>query len=160
MKKQNKKGFVLVETIIISVVVTTALLLIYIQLMTINSSFKKHFSYDNVDKLYLTENIVDYIKTNDMAIFQNNSQPYVNITSCDNTYFEDYAYCRTLFSALGVENIIFTTNNITTLKQNVNTYDFSEKLKEYIKILSISNESGYRIIVEYDDETFASLKVD
>ncbi len=159
MKNSKNKGFVLVETIIISVVITTALLVIYIQLITINNNFNKHFTYDNVDKLYLTEEIVKFLANEDTSDLEKDSKPYVNITKCDSNYITNYAYCETLFNTLGIKTVLFTENNISQLKVDLNTYDFSEKLKEYINIMNIDNTSGYRVIVEYNDDTYTSLKI-
>ena len=53
MKKVNKRGFLLAETIGISVVVITALVIIYTQFINVNNSYYRTYNYNNVNKFVM-----------------------------------------------------------------------------------------------------------
>ena len=160
MKKSNKKGFVLAETIAVSVVIMTSLVIIYTQFMSISKSYARTFAYNSVNNLYLVNNIKNYIKSdglNNLISALSNSN-YVDITSCSTDYFTEYIYCETLMDNLNVRQVIFTKTNLDELKNNMN--GLSEKMKQFVNYINYKNTSGYRIIVEFNDETYATLTID
>lgn len=158
MKKNNKKGFMLAETIVISVVVLGALIFIYTQFMTVNKSYQNSFHYNTVDKLYATKNIVEYIKTDGLYLLMSSlTDEYIDITDCSSAYFVEGNYCENLLHNLHAKTVLFTKEDITDLKK-VSNLPFSEGLKRYIKTMSFDKEDRYRIIVEFEDNTYASLK--
>ena len=160
MKKSNKKGFVLAETIAVSVVIMTSLVIIYTQFMSISKSYARTFAYNSVNNLYLVNNIKNYIKSdglNNLISALSNSN-YVDITSCSTDYFTEYIYCETLMDNLNVRQVIFTKTNLDELKNNMN--GLSEKMKQFVNYINYKNTSGYRIIVEFNDETYATITID
>ena len=160
MKKSNKKGFVLAETIAVSVVIMTSLVIIYTQFMSISKSYARTFTYNSVNNLYLVNNIKNYIKSdglNNLISALSNSN-YVDITSCSTDYFTEYIYCETLMDNLNVRQVIFTKTNLDELKNNMN--GLSEKMKQFVNYINYKNTSGYRIIVEFNDETYTTLTID
>lgn len=163
MKKSNKKGFVLAETIAVSTVVMTSLVIIYTQFVSINNSYNRSFKYNNVNNLYLVENVRNYITDGNLnklvnALEESNSS-YIDITSCPNNYFLEYIYCQTLFNYAGIKTILFTKEDLTDLKNNLTNTNFNETMKEFITRISTSDEDNYRLIVEFTDDTFATLKI-
>lgn len=160
MKKNNKKGFIFTETIIISVVVLGALIFIYTQFMNINKSYQKSFRYNNVDKLYAVKNIIDYINTDGLDnLISSFTGEYIDITTCPSQYFIETTYCQDLYKNLGIKTVLFVKEDITTLK-NQNNLPFTEEMKSYLKTISVKKENRYRIIAEFEDNTFATLKFD
>ncbi len=163
MKKSNKKGFILAETIAVSTIVMTSLVIIYSQFVSINNSYNRSFSYNNVNNLYLVKNIRDYLSEGSLnkltsAIDENNLL-YIDITSCSNEYFTEYIYCETLLDAANVKTILFTKEDINQLKDNLNNIDLTEKMKSFINFINSTNENNYRLIVEFNDDTYATLKI-
>ncbi|MBO5096245.1 MAG: hypothetical protein J6B98_05175, partial [Bacilli bacterium] len=158
MKKVNKRGFLLAETIGISVVVITALVIIYTQFINVNNSYYRTYNYNNVNKLYLTNQVKQFISNDTASIYNsiNEENLYVDITDCSNVI--EYMYCENLMSAIDAKKVIVTKNNVKELSNNINNYDFSETMKKYIKS-SKSNEDGYRLIIEFNDNTIAGLKM-
>ena len=163
MKKNNKKGFVLAETIAVSTVVLTSLVIIYTQFISISNSYSRSFRYNNVNNLYLVNNVKAYIATDGLEKLINslneNNYSYIDITSCDSQYFTEYIYCESLLKQSNIKTILFTKEDITDLKNNITTTNFSEKMKEFIKYINNSKESNYRLIVEFNDDTYATLKI-
>lgn len=160
MKKNNKKGFIFAETIIISVVVLGALIFIYTQFMNVNKSYQTSFRYNNVDKLYATKNLIEYVKTDGFDTLQPSlTGEYIDITNCSNNYFIETLYCQALVKNLSAKTILFTKEDVTELKKQTNL-PFSEEMKAYIKTIQSKKENKYRLIVEFEDNTFATLKFD
>lgn len=159
MKKINKKGFMMAETIVISVVVLGALILIYTQFMSINKSYQNAFMYNNVDKLYATKNVVDYLRTDGFtALTKNLKGKYLDISDCSTTYFEEPQYCKALFDNLNIKTVIFTHEDISILKNQANL-PFTEEMKAFIKSIPLKNEKRFRLLVEFNDHTFATLLI-
>lgn len=157
--KKNKKGFVLAETIVISVVVITALIIIYTQFVSVNNSYYRSFNYNNVNNLYLVNQVKTFINnSNGSSIYSiiDDENLYIDITECDD--FIEYMYCENLIDTINAKRVIISKNDTTDLISNIESYDFSEIMKNYIKN-SKSNEEGYRIIVEFNDSTIAGLKL-
>ena len=48
MKKSLKRGFVMAEMIVVSIVAVTALVVIYSQFITINNGYYRSFNYYNI----------------------------------------------------------------------------------------------------------------
>lgn len=160
MKKNNKKGFIFAETIIISVVVLGALIFIYTQFMNVNKSYQASFRYNTVDKLYATKNLVEYIKTDGFDnIKATLTSEYLDITNCSTNYFVETLYCQALVKNVNAKTIIFTKEDVTNLKKQ-SDLPFSEEMKAYIKTIQSKKEDRYRLIVEFEDNTFATLKFD
>lgn len=159
MKKNDKKGFVLAETIAVSVVVMTCLVIVYTQFMYLNKSYSRTFTYNSVNNLYLANNIKNFISNDGLNNLTNLlvDSNYVDITSCPSDYFTEYIYCRTLMDNLGVKQVIFTKANLDDLKINMN--GLSEKMKQFINYINYKNTNNYRIIVEFNDETYATLTI-
>lgn len=160
MKKNNKKGFIFAETIIISVVVLGALIFIYTQFMSINKSYQNSFRYNTVDKLYATKNIVEYVKTDGLDTLTSSlTGEYIDITSCSSDYFLENKYCEDLYHNLGIKTVLFAKEDVTELKKQQNL-PFTEEMKSYLKTIPSKKENRYRIIAEFKDNTFATLKFD
>lgn len=159
MKKSNKKGFVLAETIAVSVVVMTSLVLIYTQFMYLSKSYARTFTYNSVNNLYLANNIKKYINSDGLSNLINGleNSNYIDITSCSTDYFTEYIYCETLIDSLEVKQVIFTKANLDDLKTNMD--GLSEKMKQFINYINYKNTNNYRIIVEFNDESYATLTI-
>ena len=61
MKKNNKKGFMLAETLIVSTFIVGVLLFIYIQLRNINNNYSKALAYNDVTAIYSANNIRNFL---------------------------------------------------------------------------------------------------
>ena len=62
--KKKQKGFVLVETLVVSLLVLTVLIFLFLQLNTINLNYQKSFRYNTVEGLYSANNMKVYILKN------------------------------------------------------------------------------------------------
>ena len=122
MKKSNKKGFVLAETIAVSTVVLASLVIIYTQFVSVNNSYNQSFHYNNVNNLYLLENVRSFIINDNslnklVSALENNT--YIDITGCPNEYFMEFAYCETLLYYSNREGV---TVNTPLIEQTFSVY--------------------------------------
>lgn len=162
MKKNSKKGFILAETIAVSTVVVTSLVIIYTQFISISDNYNHSFQYNNVNNLYLLDNVRSFISNDNslnslISALENNT--YLDITGCSNEYFTEFAYCETLLYYANIKTILFTNEDITNLKNIIDTTNYSETMKTFIKRINNSTEKNYRLIVEFNDNTYATLKI-
>ena len=161
MKKYDKKGFIFAETIVISTIIMASLVIIYSQFVSINNNYNRSFQYNNVNNLYLVQNIRNYISKDGLEelIEKLENVEYIDITSCSNEYFTEYIYCETLFKYSDVKTILFTREDLTNLKNIISTSNYNETFKNFIKYINYTQEGNYRLIVEFNNETYATLKV-
>lgn len=158
---KNDKGFVITEVLILASVLIGVLIFMYSQFKNITRSYEYSFKYDTVEGMYLANNMVNYINEGSYdALVQNlNSQTikYLDITDCNVNYFNTSNYCDMLFEASKVEQVIFTKEDLTELKQNMS--GLSEDFKDYINTIKTANSfNDHRIIIKYKDKTFATMR--
>lgn len=159
MKKMNNKGFLLAETITIAVVVIIALIVIYVQFVSVDNSYYKTFNYNNVNNLYLANNFKEFIIRDTPSIYDGikKGDLYTDVTKCED-HFIEYMYCNRLIESINAKRVIIINNDTTSLIDKLNTTDFSETLKSYIRT-SESKELGYRLIIEFNDNTVAGILI-
>lgn len=161
MKKMNNRGFMLSETLIVATFLVTTLLFLYTQFNKVTKTYDTSFKYNTVNGLYSTNNIIDYIKTEGLDNLKiellKEGIEFVDITSCHTDYFKEKDYCSVLIESLNIKTVIFTNENLTTLK-SINT-GLKQTIIDFIDYIKFEETDGYRVIVEFNDDTFASLKV-
>ena len=62
MKKLNKKGFMLTETLIVATMLITILLVMYVQFKTVIRSYQQSFKYNTINNLYSLYNVKKYVE--------------------------------------------------------------------------------------------------
>ncbi len=158
MKKNNDKGFVLAETLIVTAFVAGVLIFIFIEFTAISRNYEESYNYNTVENLYSLNNIKEYI-ISDYEAFSNikenlNSQKSINLTDC--VLFTNKDYCSKLFELEQIKNIIITNNYF-------DSNDLSEYDTDFYKFMKSINSSGnenYRIITSFKDGTYATLRLD
>ena len=162
--KKNSRAFMLVETLIVSISISGILIFLYLQFTNVNNSYVKTFDYNNIEGLYKAADIKEYIVYNGKnKIYDDiNTNKFVDLTNCSSTYLNSTSYCNRLKEIANVKKIIITTGNLTNLKNALqsNTYmnNYSETVRDFVN--KIADESdGYQIIVEYNDQTIAAVKM-
>ena len=82
---------------------------------------------------------------------------YIDITSCPNAYFSEAEYCNVLMNASNVKTVLFTNADLTNLKDN--TTNLNQTMLDFINYINYEPVAGYRLIIEFNDNTFATLKI-
>lgn len=145
MKKNNQKGFVLAEAFIVSTFVLGVLVFMFLQIRTIINGYDKSFSYNTVPGIYTAREIKKFIQRN-YNYHSEDSGDYVILDSTNSDYTD-------IFKVSNVKTVVITKEDLTALETNAT---LSPKFQNYIKTLADSN--GYQFIVEFNDDTFATIK--
>ena len=136
-----KKGFVLMETIVVIVVISVALLTIFSSYNKILSKVKKENKYDTSEYIYMTSYIKSYLKDNncisDAQDINSNITDFYNSNVCE-------IETKNIF---GIEKIYVVTN-LNKFGTNNNVKKFDAYMIDYIRKLDVSDKDEL-IIVEY-----------
>lgn len=169
MKKNNNKGFILLETLIVSTFVIGVLVFLYVQFNNIKRSYDESFKYNSIPGLYGAIDIKKYFNNigyNTLKTeLQNSSLGYIELSS---SYISgDSNYYDTLTNSLNIKYILFTQDNLDTLKSyltnNQETFitTYTSNLYEYVNRTSINSTSNnYRLFIAYNDNTYTSIALD
>lgn len=161
MKKNS--GFTLVEVLVVSVFIIGTLVFLFTQFLNLKKSYDYTLNYNTVEGLYGAKNINNYL--NNSSIMINgiinsvDENKFVDITNCSSNLLLYEDLCTNLYTSLNVKTVIVTYENLNDfnniLVENIN---YSENLKQYIKKTTVKGyENSYRLIVEYNDDTIASI---
>ena len=163
--KKNSRAFMLVETLIVSISISGILIFLYLQFTNVNNSYVKTYSYNTIEGLYKAADIKENIIYNgkDKIFDDINTNKFVDLSNCSSTYYNNTAYCNKLKEIANVKTVIITTGNLDNLKNKLtsgtNMTTYSETMRDFVnKIENYSN--GYQIIVEYNDNTIAAVKME
>lgn len=174
MKKINKKGFALAETIVVGVFIIGLLTFLILNILPLVGDYERVDNYDDLDKKYDVHLIrkMIFMEEDNTVINEILSLDTPGYTKYDITNFcakfNNSSYCNVLLSEdyLNVKSIIITSYNTTNLKSG--SSEFNRGLKEYVRYIPTydymtSTYARYgkykRIIVEFNDETFSNIEV-
>lgn len=141
-----KKGFTLLETIIVTTFVSVSLILLYNSFINMVIKSKKNILYDDVANIYKTHYVLEYLKLNNLSEHLNNHL----LLDCQNLSFSS---CNSLFNELNIKQIYITD----FILKDYDTSKYSAEFNEYIKSASKKGDFKYRLIIEFEDKSFASL---
>lgn len=159
MRKINQKGFMLMETLLVSVFVVSTLLFLYVQFGKVRSGYQSSFHYNTVGAIYSAGSFLEYLKENGIenlsTTMDTTDSAYIDLTSCPASYLSSTAMCSTLITKLNIKKIYYVSSDLTKFKQNMPA-GISGSLKNYVKTIK-GDGIGYRLLIEYKDQTFASI---
>lgn len=163
--EKNNKGFILAESLIVSTFVLGTLVFLYVQFSNVNKKYDTSFRYNTIEGLYATNHMKTYLMAsgynNMVQYLTTNHLPYIDFTSCSTEYVTENSHCQNLVNVLQIKQILFTKENFTDLKNNItNDSNLSEGMKNFIQATASSlEEERYRLWVEFQDNTYASIKI-
>ncbi len=135
----KKKGFVLMETIIVIVIISLALLSIFSSYNRILTKLKTENKYDTSEYLYMTKYIRDILKTKHVSV--------CNVT--DGCKSEELSsYLGDIKSLFKVKKVYLLTN-INNIGPYLSGYDAN--IIDYVRKLDIDDFSNI-LIVEYEKQ--------
>ena len=165
----NKKGFMLLETLIVSTILVGVLIFLYIQLINMKGSYEVSFKENTISGLYIAKEIAEYIYINDSIYnslknrLDNSEYGYVEITSFD-VIFKDLFGNKKLSPGMKIQTIIFTDDNEkldlfkNSLIQKLNISN-NKDFKKFILKLYTSRTNYNRLFIEFQDKTYCSILV-
>jgi hypothetical protein len=177
---KNKKGFVLVESIVAAIFVMAFSTFLIVNLVPLVGEYEQSLSYDTVDSKYGAHMIRKMFLIDDTCrvgtILDMNSIPgdkpkfyyFQGTEICD--YLTNENYCRKLLSSdfLDVKEIVITEYTGSSLKSASDEYkyEFSNVLQSYIKYMPTygSNAISYygvtdRLVVTFNDGRVTNIEI-
>ena len=157
MKKTNNKGFMLVETLIVTTFVAGVLIFLYIQFSTLNNSYNNYFDYNSTEKLYALEDIKNYIQNDsNISNIPNliKDSGYIEITDCE--IFIDKNFCLKLLELEDINKLYLIHNNILSTTLSMEDID----ALNFFKATKSTNNSIYILIGKFNDGSYSLLNID
>lgn len=168
MQRMNKKGFILTETLVVTVVLLVSFVFVFTQFITIFASYKQFENYNDIDGLYSATNMEKFVTEDNLSYLidelnlnKGNGMPYYDFTNCPLELLSFSTYCISLINQLEIKRIIITDYNLSELILFDNyDNDFSYQFKKYMEYLERRESIGiigeYRLILEMENGTFAN----
>lgn len=158
MKILNKKGFILVETLVVTLFVMTIFILVYQNLVPSIGEYETMTSYDDIDSVYASnlfkQSLLHYGNVDYIDEWLSN-HPYLDITDCsNNNVYKNSEYCEKIKSSLSVldnDYIFITKYNISEFRNEVKTNEFFDSGK-------LSNFKSYVGTVSDTDSFYDETK--
>lgn len=151
--KLNKKGFMLIEVVIVATVISTVLIFLYISINRMSNAYDTRNRYYDIDAMQAAMEINDSLDNEYV-----NTQYYTPIPS-DNRFISFY-------NSSGINNTIeayYVESNSLSVGKLLNDNNIDNYFKEYIKYLMDKldfDKYSYLIIVELKDKNVSSLALD
>lgn len=170
MKKVNNKGFMLLETLVVSAFVITILIYLYVQFVNLKNSYDKSLKYDSVSNIYSLKQVDSFINNNygygefEEKIEKSQSN-YIELyhNSCELEYFSNNnSYCNKLMTDLNLKTLIMVNNRLDDIKNDFKQHNpYSNGLLTYMKSIDpVLASKSYLLIAEFKDNTYSMLKLD
>lgn len=156
MKKKKNKGFMLAETLVVTIFVAGILIFLYLQISNLTKSYEQSYKYNTVEGLYTLEDIKNYI-LNDVSalnyIKENiDDLEYIDIKNCG--IFTNKEDCLLLLQSAKVESIFVAKNLIRPNSIN----DYNQEFRDFINKINQEGNQEYRIVASFDNSTYATLR--
>lgn len=157
----RRKGFVLMETIIVITVLCVVLVTLYGAYSKLLIDVNKKSLYDKTEYIYKTNVVRDYLenlfKDGVLDINDYTSRTFYehcrNSLSANKCYDDDMSgnYENDFFKFLKVEAVYITLWNVGNISEN-DISGFEATTQNYIKKMDPTDEGGFRIIVMFKSE--------
>ncbi len=161
MKRIKQGGFVLVETLIVTVFVMSIFVFVYRNSVPMIGQYERMQKFDDIDSVYAADMMKKMIENYiDFTVIDQKLQnaTYIDISNCnDTTYYRDSSYCTKLKNNLHIDDtdlVILTKYNLSTTLPGTNTsFRSYVNENEYFDSGKLSNFRDYLRTVA-DNEPF------
>lgn len=169
MKKSSyfgTRGFMLVETLLVSLTIAGILIYMYSQFSTINDTYQRLYNYNTTESLYhsdiMRQFLINYTKKTDTLYTSLTTSKATDIKGCSFVSGVDRTYCEALVGAMDVKKIILTYDDFKASDRtdkilNIAGNDDKVMVRNYLKQIESVTENKYRIIVIFNNGNIASL---
>jgi len=169
---KNNKGFMLLETLIVSTIILSTLIFLFVQFSNIKTSYEISFTHNTIPGIYIAKELSDFLVTsgNNTKLdtkLKNVENGFINITTHTDITYGEVQFYEKMIENMKIKQIIYTSNeNLATLKSylnsdKVNKNVFTESFKNFIFKIKVNenNQSYNRLIIMFKDNTFASIVI-
>ena len=179
--KKNNKGFVLVETLVVTVFVAAVFSVIYINFYPLVGEYERRDFYDDLDSKYGAYWIKVFLQDDNYSFSSIstflNSRGYDFFEGEDGSTFcgnfpvnsDDRNFCTTMWQRLHVNKVIVTNYQLDQNSSGIKNFkpiassisEFGESFHAYIEflpdyIVPSVNRAKYRVLVEFKRSTDSS----
>lgn len=166
---KNQKGFMLLETLVVSTFLLGILVFLFIQFSSIKRSYDVSFRYNPIPGLYHAKELATFLSEYGYSSIDNqignSTAGYINITNCE--YFSSNPLCKKIIDKINAKSVLYVSENISTLKNNLsilknyNDDVFNPEFKKFILEMNTVEPSGKnRLIIEYNDKTYTTINLE
>lgn len=164
---KNNKGFMLAEVVIVSAVLITTLVSLYVGFAKVYKAYEERSSFFDTDSIYALKSIEDTLI--DEGLFNNiineiNTSNYVSYLAenlTDDSYIN--SYLKELLGNYNIEYFYITKYDnaslTTIIESDANNIIFNDFLKYLQKNLTFDNNYNYIFLSKTKDGRFAYLRV-
>ncbi len=173
----NKKGFMLIETLIVTTFVVAVLIFMFVQIQNISNNYDKSFSYNSVKSLYRASNLREYLYTRNRQTMEDEidstTKGYIDLSSCNYDFYTlpgenekaNEEYCTSLYETLGIKKVLLSLEDLSVVKskvyENMEIDDISQKFADFVNYVKYYNDNNkLRLLIEFNDETYASITME
>ena len=146
-----KKGFALLETLIVITFLIVSLLLLYGTFSNMLSNSKKNILYDNASNIYKAYYVKEYLNLGSLNIETND----IKEITCNEI---NISGCATLLNELEITKLYIANINLKEYDKE----KYTSSLNNYLGTLSNKSNNKYRLILEFNKEdilAFASIEI-
>ena len=171
--KLNRKGFMMAEVVVVSVIICTVLVTLYTSLVRINNAYDTRNRYYDINTLYFTEEV------NDILIYMDYINEYIstseskevdlskNVFSNDSNFYSAYNINTALGGSIKMYFSLYDANSVGLLAEMNSNTTFKATFKDYISYLKdhfdYDEEYEYILVTEMcktgDDCYYYGLRV-
>ena len=147
-----KKGFALLETLIVITFLMVSLLLLYGTFSNMLSNSKKNILYDNASNIYKAYYVKEYLS---LGLLQNIETNDIKEITCNEV---NISGCTTLLNELEITKLYIANINL----KDYDKEKYTSNLNNYLDTLSNKSNNKYRLILEFNKEdilAFASIEI-
>lgn len=157
----NKKGFVFIETIVVTAILLASLVLVYSLFVSSNNNETRRLRYDDMNKLYQTYYLKQYLESFDLDTLKariNDTTLYQNIYPGQSDLFGaayngEKKFFESLWSDLHIQTVLLTTYDVSKITEcdsdSTAALCANTNLMTYLRTLDNDEFDGYRLIVEF-----------
>lgn len=147
-----KKGFALLETLIVITFLVVSLLLLYGTFSNMLSNSKKNILYDNASNIYKAYYVKEYLSLGSLPNIETND---IKEITCNEV---NISGCTTLLNELEITKLYIANINL----KDYDKEKYTSNLNNYLDTLSNKSNNKYRLILEFNNEdilAFASIEI-
>ena len=147
-----KRGFALLETIVVITFVTVSLLLLYGTFTSMLDNSRKNILYDDAANIYKMYYLKEYLELNNLRDLEGES---IREVTCDNFSFQS---CSLIMNTFSIKHLYLVKSGL----KDYNQENYSSSLKAYLNSLANSNQYSYYLVGEFlieEEYHYASIGV-
>ena len=156
MKKTDKKGFVLLETLVATVLVSGILIFMFSQFSSLANNYDETNRYNNVQEIYALNTIANYISS-DWTFYNTidiEEDEYINITDCSK--LTNSNLCKKIFEYENIDTILIVKNHFNSDK----ILDYDDDFLNFLKKIPFNEKTKekYRLVAQFKNNMFATIR--